>query len=147
LMDRDRGSAAVAFQVLIYPITDRDLESPSYRENGDGYFLTRDRMAWFWELYLNEDSEASNPYAAPMQAESLAGLPPAYVMTAEFDPLLSEGAAYADRLEASGVSVVREFYDGQIHGFVRRIDLFDRATVAISRIGQLIRGLDGKRNM
>ena len=82
-----------------------------------------------------------------MQAESLAGLPPAYVMTAEFDPLLSEGAAYADRLEASGVSVVREFYDGQIHGFVRRIDLFDRATVAISRIGQLIRGLDGKRNM
>ena len=76
-----------------------------------------------------------------MQAESLAGLPPAYVMTAEFDPLLSEGDAYADRLSAAGVPVVRELYDGQIHGFVRRIDLFDRATVAINRIGQLIRGL------
>ena len=141
LMDRDRGSSAVAYQVLIYPITDRNLETASYRENGEGYFLTKDRMAWFWDLYLNDDADASNPYAAPMQAESLAGLPPAYVMTAEFDPLLSEGDAYADRLEAAGVPVDRELYDGQIHGFVRRIDLFDRATVAINRIGQLIRGL------
>lgn len=146
LMDRDRGTSHVAYQVLIYPITDAHFETPSYIENGEGYFLTTERMAWFWELYLNNSPEATNPYAAPLQAESLAGLPPAYVMTAEFDPLLSEGDAYADRLEAAGVAVERELYDGQIHGFVRRIDLYDRATVAINRIGQLIRGLGNRGN-
>jgi acetyl esterase len=146
LMDRDRGTSHVAYQVLIYPITDANLETPSYIENGAGYFLTTERMAWFWELYLNDASEAANPYAAPLQAESLAGLPPAYVMTAEFDPLLCEGDAYADRLEVAGVSVERELYDGQIHGFVRRIDLYDRATVAINRIGQLIRRLGDQGN-
>jgi|SaaInlStandDraft_1057018.scaffolds.fasta_scaffold52553_2 acetyl esterase len=141
LMDRDRATSKVAYQVLIYPITDANLETPSYIENGEGYFLTTERMAWFWDLYLNDSSDASNPYAAPLQARTLKDLPPAYVMTAEFDPLLSEGQAYADRLEAAGVSVERELYEGQIHGFVRRVDLYDRATVAINRIGQLIRGL------
>ena len=146
LMDRDRATSLVAYQVLIYPITDSNLETPSYLKNGEGHFLTTERMAWFWDLYLSDQSEASNPYASPLQAESLDGLPPAYVMTAEFDPLLSEGDAYADRLEAAGVPVERELYDGQIHGFVRRIDLYDRATVAINRIGQLIRGLGKPSN-
>jgi acetyl esterase len=146
LMDRDRGTSHVSYQVLIYPITDANLETPSYIENGQEYFLTTERMAWFWDLYLNDPSEASNPYSAPLQAASLEGLPPAYVMTAEFDPLLSEGDAYADRLEEAGVPVERELYDGQIHGFVRRIDLYDRATVAINRIGQLIRGLGDQGN-
>lgn len=141
LMDRDRASSLVAYQVLIYPITDRNFDLPSYRENGEGYFLTTERMVWFWNRYLNDDSEAGSPYAAPMQAETLEGLPPAYVMTAEYDPLLSEGAAYAERLESAGVSVALEQYHGQIHGFIRRIDLFDQATVAIQRIGQLIRSL------
>ncbi|NQV23872.1 MAG: alpha/beta hydrolase [Rhodopirellula sp.] len=146
LMDRDRRTSHVAYQVLIYPITDSNLETPSYIENGEGYFLTTERMAWFWDLYLNDPSESVNPYAAPLQAESLAGLPPAYVMTAEFDPLLSEGDAYADRLEAADVTVERELYDGQIHGFLRRIDLYDRATVAINRIGQLLRRLGDQDN-
>ena len=146
LMDRDRGTSLVAYQVLIYPITDRNFELPSYRENGDGYFLTTERMVWFWNRYLNDDGEAANPYAAPLQAESLEGLPPAYLMTAEFDPLRSEGDAYADRLDSAGVAVEKELYDGQIHGFIRRIDLYDRATVAINRIGQLIRGLGGHGN-
>jgi len=141
LMDRDRETSVVAYQVLIYPITDRNFDLPSYHENGDGYFLTTERMVWFWNRYLSDESEASNPYAAPLQAASLDGLPSAYVMTAEFDPLLSEGHLYAERLEAAGVSVVQERYDGLIHGFIRRIDLFDRATVAIRRIGGLIRGL------
>ena len=146
LMDRDQMTSHVAYQVLIYPITDANLETPSYIENGAGYFLTTERMAWFWELYLNDESEASNPYAAPLQAESLAGVPPAYLMTAEFDPLLSEGNAYADRLEVAGIAVERELYDGQIHGFVRRIDLYDRATTAINRIGGLIRSLGNQGN-
>lgn len=146
LMDRDRKTSHVAYQVLIYPITDANLETPSYIENGEGYFLTTERMAWFWELYLSDQSEASNPYAAPLQAESLENLPPAYMMTAEFDPLLSEGDAYADQLEAAGVPVERELYEGQIHGFVRRIDLYDRATVAINRIGGLIRRVSNRGN-
>lgn len=143
LMDRDSGSLVVAYQVLIYPITDRNFDLPSYHDNGDGYFLTTERMQWFWARYLSDQSDASNPYAAPLQAGEMEGLPPAYVMTAEFDPLLSEGELYADQLKADGVPVVLERYDGMIHGFIRRIDLFDRATVAIERIGGLIRGLSG----
>lgn len=146
LMDRDRGTSLVAFQVLIYPITDRNFDTPSYRANADGFFLTRERMIWFWDRYLGDNGDASDPYAAPLKASSLEGLPAACVLTAEFDPLLSEGEAYADRLEEAGVPVSRERFEGMIHGFIRRIDLFDRATVAIRRIGRLIREIGDQGN-
>lgn len=146
LMDRDQQTSLVAFQVLIYPITDRNFETPSYQANADGYFLTRERMIWFWDRYLENQADCVNPYAAPLKADSLKDLPPACILTAEFDPLLSEGNAYADRLEEAGVKVDRQFYKGLIHGFVRRIDLFDRATVAIRHIGQSIRGLGEQRD-
>ncbi len=117
LMARDRGGPSLVFQLLVNPVTDFDFTTLSYQQNGDGYLLTRDTMSWFWDLYLSEPSDASNPYAAPMQARDLSGLPPALVITAEYDPLRDEGEEYGRRLQAAGVPATVSRYDGMIHGF------------------------------
>ena len=117
LMARDRSGPLLSFQLLQNPVIDRNFETPSYYQNSDGYGLTRDTMSWFWDLYLNEPSDASNPYAAPMQARDLSGLPPALVITAEYDPLRDEGEEYGRRLQAAGVPATVSRYDGMIHGF------------------------------
>jgi acetyl esterase len=118
LMARDLGGRTPVFQLLVYPATDYYIPgTPSLEENADGYFLTRDDMVWFWNHYLNDQSEAADPYACPLRASSLAGLPPALVITAEFDPLRDEGEAYARRLGEAGASVELVRYDGMIHGF------------------------------
>ncbi|MEK6302867.1 MAG: alpha/beta hydrolase [Acidobacteriota bacterium] len=119
LMARDRGAQAPVFQLLIYPATEHYLaDYPSSRENADGYFLTRDDMEWFWNHYLNNEAETDNPYASPLRAASLIGLPAALVITAEFDPLRDEGEFYAARLQESGVATRLVRYDGMIHGFL-----------------------------
>jgi acetyl esterase len=118
LMARDRRGPSIAFQVLVYPITDGGMNTRSYRENAEGYFLTAASMAWFWKQYINDDSDRAHPYAAPINASDLRGLPPALVITAEFDPLRDEGEAYAERLRAAGVPVTCTRYDGTIHSFV-----------------------------
>lgn len=142
LVTRDRGGPPVAFQVLIYPITDCDLDRPSYRANADGYFLTRSQMEWFWRHYVRSPEQMREPYASPLRADSLKGLPPALVLTAEFDPLRDEGEAYADALRAAGVAVESYRYDGLIHAFVKRVDQFDAALDAVRRIGDALkRGL------
>jgi acetyl esterase len=94
------------------------MNTPSYRENAEGYFLTAASMAWFWEQYISADQDRAHPYAAPINAPELGGLPPALVITAEFDPLRDEGEAYAERLRAAGVPVTCTRYDGTIHSFV-----------------------------
>jgi|SRR5579885_1118019 acetyl esterase len=119
LMARDRGGIPqLAFQVLVYPITDGSMNTRSYRENGQGYFLTAASMAWFWKHYIHDDNDRFHPYAAPINAPDLRGLPPALVITAEYDPLRDEGEAYAERLRAAGVPVTCTRYDGTIHSFV-----------------------------
>ncbi|CAG2153834.1 alpha/beta hydrolase [Cupriavidus numazuensis] len=117
LMHRDRGGVALCCQLLIYPVTDHDFGTSSYRENAEGYLLARDDMRWFWRQYLPEGNDGHDPYASPLRAHSLSGLPPALVITAGFDPLRDEGAAYAERLDASGVRVRHVRYDSMIHGF------------------------------
>src|SRR5881397_1593802 len=87
LMARDRGGPAIALQLLVYPVTNHAYDTASYRENADGYLLTRDSMVWFWNHYLRSDRDGADPYASPLRAPNLAGLPPAVVVTAEFDPL------------------------------------------------------------
>jgi acetyl esterase len=139
LMARDRGGPHIAFQALIYPITDCDFQRASYRDNADGYFLTRNQMLWFWDLYVSSPDQMSQPYASPLRAGSLAGLPPALVQTAEFDPLRDEGEAYADALRQAGVAVSVHRYDGMIHAFVKRVDQFDAALEAIAEIGAALR--------
>jgi len=116
LAARDRGGPSIAFQLLIYPVTDANFETASYREKGEGYGLTLDGMQYFWELYFEDQSDVGNPLASVLRAD-LAGLPPALVITAEYDPLCSEGDAYAEKLKAAGVPVEHVSYPGQIHGF------------------------------
>jgi acetyl esterase len=134
LMARDRSGPPLTFQALVYPITDHDLDTPSYRENAEGYLLTRDGMRWYWDQYVPDAADRTNPYVAPMRATSLAGLPPALVITAEYDPLRDEGEAYATRLAAAGVPVSHTRYPGMIHAFFRFTNSIDAARAAVAEV-------------
>jgi acetyl esterase len=118
LMARDKGTVQLVFQSLMYPATNLAHDTLSTQENANGYFLTRDDMLWFRSLYLRRDVDRHNPYASPLRAQDLHGLPPALVITAEYDPLRDEGEAYAARLREAGVTVVCTRYNGMIHGFL-----------------------------
>jgi acetyl esterase len=134
LMARERGGPALVHQVLIYPVTDLDLNTQSYVENATGYVLTREGMRWFWNHYLVRESQGREPYASPLRAPSLAGLPSALVITAECDPLRDEGEAYGARLRAAGVPVTVTRYAGIFHGFVRMTRILDKARTAVDEI-------------
>jgi acetyl esterase len=124
LRARDHGGPSIAFQLLIYPGTDLTRSLPSHVENGEGYLLTTGAMTWFLGHYLDE-ADYKDPDASPLFADDLSGLPPALVVTAEFDPLRDEGEAYAERLRQAGVDAVTSRYDGQIHGFYGLDSLFE----------------------
>jgi acetyl esterase len=136
---RDQGGPDLAFQLLLYPATDADLDTSSYRENADGYMLTRAAMAWYWDLYVPDLSLRSHPDAAPLRAGDLTGLPPALVVTAEYDVLRDEGEAYARRLAEAGVAARLVRYDGMIHGFLRRHHLLDRGKAALDEVAGALR--------
>ena len=116
LLARDRGGPKLALQVLEIPVTDLTMSQPSVRENGSGYMLTREGMAQYVGYYLARPEDARHAYASPLLAEDLSGLPPALIMTAEFDPLRDEGEAYARRLAAAGVTTTLRRWPGHIHG-------------------------------
>ncbi len=117
LMARDRGGPAIAHQLLIYPCCDMDSNAwPSQTENGTGYFLTKESMDWFYDQYADV-ADRDNPYASPIKAADLSSLPPACVITAEYDPLRDEGEAYGARLQEAGVACEVHRYDGMFHGF------------------------------
>ncbi len=132
LMARDRGAPHICYQLLMYPALDSSLQSPSQKEFADGYLLTRADMAWFWGHYLAADADRSNPYCCPAAAADLTGLPRAMVITAEFDPLRDEGAAYAQRLRQAKVPVVYKQYEGVTHGFMSMASFLDQGRKAIS---------------
>jgi len=134
LMARDRKGPALAFQVLVYPVTDCDFERPSYIENAEGYNLTSESMRFYWDQYAPGAADRVHPYASPMRAASLAGLPPALVITAEYDPLRDEGEAYARALGAAGVPVAHTRYPGMIHAFFRFTNILDAARAAVAEV-------------
>ena len=117
LRARDRGGPPIAAQILIYPVTDADFERPSYTAAANQLLLTTEAMEWFWDHYVPDAARRVEPDASPMRAADLAGLPPAIVLTAEYDVLRDEGEVYAERLEAAGVEVNLQRYEGQTHGF------------------------------
>lgn len=119
---RDLGGPPLQAQVLVYPVTDQaagDGEHPSRTENGEGYVLTAATMAFFTDCFVPDPARRAEPDASPLRAQDLAGLPPALVITAQYDPLRDEGEAYADALAAAGVDVTAERHDGTIHLFVQ----------------------------
>ena len=134
-MARDRSGPAIAFQLLVYPVTDLDLDRwPSMEENADGPLLTREGMDWFARHYVGTLPFTGDPYAAPIRAADLSGLPPAYVVTAGHDPLRDEGAGYAEALAAAGVTVGYDNFATMIHGFVGFADVVPAAGEARDRI-------------
>jgi acetyl esterase len=137
LRARDRG-VPIAAQLLVYPVTDADLERPSYVENATGYWLTSAGMAWFWDQYV-PSGDRFHPDASPLRATSLAGTAPATIVIAEYDPLRDEGEAYAARLVEAGVPVRLHRYDGMIHGFFRVPAMIDRANEALADVAAAAR--------
>lgn len=135
LRAKAQGMPLPVLQVLVYPVTDHNFERPSYVANSDGYLLTRMAMRWYWEQYVTSAEEMAHPDASPLRATDLAGLPPALVITAEFDPLCDEGEAYAELLRQAGVPVTHSRYDGMIHGFFGQFVVLDGARDAIREAG------------
>jgi acetyl esterase len=129
----------IALQVLIYPATDHGSERPSYRENAEVGPLSPGLMDWFWAAYVPDESRTDEPDCSPIRAESLAELPPALVITAEFDPLRDAGEAYARRLQEAGVPVTLSRYDGMIHGFFRLAAVIERAHTGIDEVAAAVR--------
>jgi acetyl esterase/lipase len=133
LMANERGDVRFVQQSMYYPVTDAAMDTGSYQQFAEGYFLTAKAMAWFWDAYLPDLERCSEPYASPLRAsdEQLAGLPPAFVIVDEADVLRDEGEAYAARLRAAGVPVTTVRYDGITHDFMMLNPLSDtRATRA-----------------
>ncbi|MBK6661904.1 MAG: alpha/beta hydrolase fold domain-containing protein [Thermoflexaceae bacterium] len=139
LMARDRKGPAICFQMLIYPVTHHSYGTPSIRENGNGYLLTEASMRWFWGHYLTRDLDGMDPYASPLLAPDLSGLPPALVQTAGYDPLRDEGEAYAQRMKEAGVQVECVRYDGLIHGYFGMQARVDAARKAHDDAGAALR--------
>ena len=149
---RDEGGPRPSGQLLAYPVTDYHTPpTQSYLVNATGYSLTRNAMIRFWSDYLASEVDARHPHASPLRTDDLSGLPPAMVITAEFDPLRDEGDAYAERLARAGVPVTHCREDEVIHGFLRMSLVSRRARETFSQIGEWVRSLspaqeaDGRR--
>ncbi|MEP6503510.1 MAG: alpha/beta hydrolase [Betaproteobacteria bacterium] len=139
LMARERGGPALAFQLLVYPVTHHAFDTPSYRDYAEGHLLTREGMRWNWNHYLADAAAALDPLAAPLLAPDLRGLPPALMITAECDPLCDEAEAYARRLQEAGVVVECKRYDGTIHAFFTLGQVFDDGREAVAYAGAALR--------
>ena len=131
LLARDNGGPELAFQLLVYPAVDMDFSRPSIDENADGYVLTKDHMIWFRGHYLRSEADRADFRASPLLASDHSGLPPALVITAEFDPLRDEGRDYAETLQAAGVDATLSNYDGQVHVFFQLSPILDGGRQAV----------------
>ena len=137
LMARDQGGPQLAFQLMMFPSTDFRLNTPSMEEYAEGYSVTRPMMVWIRNNYLPNPEDWTNPLASPFLASDLTGLPPALIITAEYDPLRDEGEAYGERLKEAGVSVNVSRYEGMIHDFP---DLFEEpGKQALAEIASALR--------
>jgi acetyl esterase len=140
LLARDKGGPALRHQLLIYPVTAHYSQGTgSYEAFSEGFFLSRADMIWFWDHYLPNVGEPIDERAAPLAARSLVGLPPATIVTAEYDPLRDEGEQYAARLQAAAVPVTLLRYDGMIHAFMTLVGAIDRGRDAIDEVVAALR--------
>jgi acetyl esterase len=139
-MARDRGGPPLALQVLIYPVIDFNFDTHSHRVSGDPNVLQSDEVRYYWYQYLADESDGTHAYASPIRAETLAGLPPALIILAEYDPLRDEIEAYAARLADEGVPVAVTRYEGMFHSFVTFLTALPDARRAVTEIGDALRG-------
>ncbi len=136
LLARDRGGPALAHQLLVYPNTDYQADTPSMREVTGERFFNPKSVRWYWGHYLASPRDGANPLASPLRAADLSGLPPATVITAEYDPLRDEGELYAARLRDAGVPVDLTRYSGMMHGFFTMSAVLDGARLAMEHAAE-----------
>jgi acetyl esterase len=139
LLAKDNGGPAIAHQLLVYPNTDYHADTESLRDNTDPVLFNRTSVAWYWRNYLASPEDGANPLASPLRATDLRGLPPATVLTAEYDPLRDEGEQYAKRLADAGVPVALTRYEGMVHGFFAMSGVLDAAKVAVAHAADQLR--------
>jgi acetyl esterase len=132
------GGPVIDLQVLVYPVTDADVDNESYTDPANQLMLSRDSMIWFWDHYAPDPASRAQPDASPLKAEDLSGLPPAVVLTAEHDVLRDEGEAYARRLAWAGVPVQHRRFDGQMHGFFTMVNVLPGSAAAIDHLAAAI---------
>jgi acetyl esterase len=132
------GPSPLAAQILVYPATDLALRHDSYRRNGAGYLLTTSAVRWYRDNYLGNPPRHEDWRASPLSAQTHAGLPPAFIVTAGYDVLCDEGIAYAEALQRAGTRVVHEHLPGQVHGFLTMGRLIAAAGPAISRVSAFL---------
>jgi len=143
LMAGERGDVRFVHQSLYYPVTDAAMDTGSYAQFAEGYYLTAKAMEWFWDAYAPDESQRAEPYASPLRAsdEQLAAVPPAFVLVDEADVLRDEGEAYAARLRAAGIPVTTVRYDGTVHDFMMLDPLSDTraARAAVAQASSVLR--------
>ncbi len=139
---RDVGGPEIVGQLLLTPVTDCNLDTSSYIENGDGYVLTKPLMEWFWDHYADA-ADRANPLCSPIRAADLSGLPPAYIVTAEFDPLRDEGNAYAEALEKAGVPVTLLEARGHTHTSVPMVDVILSGAAIRAQMAEALKAFVG----
>jgi acetyl esterase len=139
LLARERGGVDLVGQVLVYPNTDFGADTESLRASDDPTWFNRHSVAWYWGHYLADPADGANPLASPLRAADLGKLPPALVITAEYDPLRDEGEAYARRLAEAGVPVRLSRYDGMAHGFFAMAGVVDDAVRARAEVARTLR--------
>ncbi|KIQ06375.1 MULTISPECIES: alpha/beta hydrolase [Pseudomonas] len=143
LMAKDKGTPKLKFQALLWPVTDANFDTPSYRQFAEGHFLTRNMMKWFWDNYTTDAKQRAEIYASPLRAtrQQLQGLPPALVQTAELDVLRDEGEAYARNLNAAGVTVTAVRYNGMIHdyGLLNALSQVPTVRLAVQQAGEALK--------
>jgi acetyl esterase len=137
LKARDEN-VALTYQLLVYPCLDRDFTTKSYVDAATDYGLTTQAMQWFWDQYLQGSLHDHNPYAAPMRAKSLAGVAPSIVITAQYDPLVSDSENYCAKLEKDGAQVIYKEFPGMIHGFFANVGATPSAHLALDFAAQEI---------
>jgi acetyl esterase len=135
LMNKDRGGINLTAQVLLYPVTNANFDTPSYLQFAEGYYLTRDGMKWFWDAYTTDETQRAEKYAAPLQAslDDLSGLPSTLVITDEADVLRDEGEQYANKLREAGVDVTSVRVAGMVHDFLLLDSLRDTKAANVAR--------------
>ncbi|MCM3600012.1 alpha/beta hydrolase [Robertmurraya korlensis] len=139
LLSKDENGPEIEGQILIYPVTSLTYDTKSYFEFQQGFGLDRDLMIWFGNYYINGEEDARNKLVAPLEAEDVSGLPPAYVITAEYDVLRDEGQAYAEKLRNAGVQVETICEEGLVHGYFTNMAVFpDRIKASISNIAEFL---------
>lgn len=139
LVARDKGGPAITAQVLVYPNTDYHSDSESLRGNDDPAFFNRRSVDWYWGHYLRDPQDGSNPLASPLLAIDHTELPPALIITAEYDPLRDQGEQYANTLAQAGVPVTKHRYPGMVHGFFTMTGTLDASREAVAEVAEYLR--------